>query len=228
MNPPPTYAASAVGFWNVEHFRADWDQATRLDSVVSAEGWRRNGMGPYAAHEGFPGHHLQLSIARQHPNPLRSILADPVQNEGWALYVEEELWRHGGFSDTPEARAAMLRSYRYRIARVIYDVQIETGAWTLQQGADFKHRAAAGQGEIDEDLLRSIQWPTQLISYFAGKRQIAGLREAYRRALGARYTDRAFHDAFLAEGSIPVALIRAKLLGESVPGLDDEAPARAR
>jgi len=37
--------------------------------------------------------------------------------------------------------------------------------------------------------------------------------------LGPRYSDRAFHDAFLAEGSIPVALIRAKLLGEPVPGI---------
>ncbi len=65
--------------------------------------------------------------------------------------------------------------------------------------------------------MRSIHWPAQLISYFTGKMQLMELRRAYRKKLGAAYSDRAFNDAVLAEGSIPVALIRAKLLGEAVP-----------
>jgi uncharacterized protein (DUF885 family) len=47
--------------------------------------------------------------------------------------------------------------------------------------------------------------------------QILELMEAYREKLGAAYSERRFHDALLAEGSVPVALIRAKLLGEPVP-----------
>jgi hypothetical protein len=219
MNPPPPFVDTTIGYWNVERFRVDWPLERRLEAVVDAEGWQKNGMGPYAAHEGFPGHHLQLAIARLHRDPLRSILADPVMNEGWGLYAEEELWRHGGLGKALEARAALMRSYRYRIARVIYDVNIETGAWDLQRGADFKQRAQPGKGEIDEDVLRAIQWPTQLISYFVGKQQILALREEVRKKWGNRYSDRAFHDAFLAEGSIPIALIRAKLLGEPVPGI---------
>ena len=219
MNPPPPFVEMNVGFWNVEHFSADWPAARRLQKVVTAENWRSNGMGPYAAHEGIPGHHLQLAIARLHKDPIRSILVDNVQNEGWALYAEEELWRHGGLGERPEAKAAVLRSCRFRTTRVVYDVNVETGAWDLQKAADFKHRAEPGKGEIDEDLLRSIQWPTQLIGYFTGKMQIVALKEAYRKKLGEAYSDRAFHDAFLAEGSIPVPLIRAKLLGEAVPDL---------
>ncbi len=216
MNPPPPLVAENIGYWNVEHFKADADH---LGAVVAAEGWRKNAMGPYAAHEGFPGHHLQLAIARLHVNPLRSILPDPVQIEGWALYAEEELWSHGGFGPSSEARHAVLSSYRFRIARVVYDVNIETGVWDLQQGADFQQRVAPGKGVINEDLLRAIQWPTQLICYFTGKLQIVELKAAYRQKLGKAYSDRAFHDAFLAEGSIPVPLIRAKLLGEPVPGI---------
>ena len=219
MNPPPPFVAAAVGWWNVEHFKPEWSAETRLDAVVNAEGWLDNWMGPYAAHEGFPGHHLQLAVARLHPDPIRSLLPDAVENEGWALYAEEELWRHGGLGAAPEAQRAMLRSYRFRIARVVYGVNIETGAWDLQRGADFKDRAEAGKGEIDEDVLRAIQWPTQLVCYFTGKLQILELKEAYRKKLGDAYSDRAFHDALLAEGSIPLALIRAKLLGEPVPGL---------
>ena len=47
--------------------------------------------------------------------------------------------------------------------------------------------------------------------------QLMDLRRAYHAKLGQAYSDRAFNDAVLAEGSIPVALIRAKLLGEPVP-----------
>ena len=217
MNPPPTYVASNVGYWNVEHFHAEWPLEARLEKITQAEGFLGNGLGPYSAHEGYPGHHLQLAIARLHPDPIRSILPDSVQNEGWGLYAEEALWQHGGFGPSPEARSAMLRSYRYRIARVVYDVNIETGAWDLQKGADFKDRAEPGKGEVDEDVLRAIQWPAQLIGYFAGKMQLRALREASQKKLGARYDERAFHDAFLAEGSIPIALIRAKMLGEPIP-----------
>ena len=101
-----------------------------------------------------------------------------------------------------------------------YDVNIETGTWSLQQAADWKHQKPGAP--LDEDLLRSINWPTQLICYFAGKSQILELREAVRAravAAGQPFDERAFHDAFLREGSIPVALTRAKMLGEPIPGL---------
>jgi hypothetical protein len=220
MNPPPPYVADTVGYWNVEHFKASWDAKTRLDTVVAADGWKTNGMGPYAAHEGFPGHHLQLAIARLNPDPIRRVLVDGMQNEGWGLYAEEELWRHGGLGDSANAHSAVLRSYRARIARVVYDVNLETGAWTLQDAADFQQHKPAGQGTIGEDVQRAINWPTQLLDYFTGKQQILALRAEYQQKLGAAYTDRRFHDAFLAEGSIPVPLIRAKLLGTPVPGIE--------
>lgn len=217
MNPPPTLGSDNVGYWNVNHIGPDTPVADRAATVVAFDNVRTNGMGTYAAHEGFPGHHLQLSVARLNPNPLRSILPDPVQNEGWGLYAEEVFYDNGGADPGSAAERTLLGSYRGRISRVVYDVNVETGRWTLQQGADFRARAAPGKGEIGPELLRTINWPTQLISYFAGKQQILELREAWRAKMGAAYSDRAFHDAFLAEGSIPIALIRAKMMGEAIP-----------
>jgi hypothetical protein len=219
MSPPPTYVTSDLGFWNVEHFQATWTEKERIETVTSAQGWATNGMGPYAAHEGFPGHHLQLAIARRNDDPLRSVLPDSVLMEGWALYAEEALWAHGGFGDASplETRRNVLRSLRHRIARVVYDVNVERGAWDLQRAADFKSRAAAGKGKIDEDLLRSIQWPTQLVHYWSGKLEIVRLRDELKKRQGAQFDERAFHDALLAEGSVPVALVRAKMLGEPIP-----------
>jgi len=217
MNPPPAIGESNVGWWNVEHFDPDWTLEERAERIVSAQEQSRTGMGPYAVHEGVPGHHLQLSIARLNPNPLRSILQDNVLVEGWAMYAEEMFWRAGGLGDSPEAEYKTLASWRGRIRRVFYDVYIECGDWTLQEGGDFRSQTRRGKGSVDEDILRTINWPAQLICYFAGKMQILELKDAYRAKLGTAYTERRFHDALLAEGSIPLALIRAKLLGEPVP-----------
>ncbi len=217
MNPPPPVGASNVGWWNVEHMDTAWTLEAKARRIAGAQGFRLSGMGPYAAHEGVPGHHLQLSICRLNPNPIRWILQDNCLVEGWALYAEEVFWAAGGHGDSPIAEYRMLGSYRARIRRVVYDVNIERGAWTLQQAADYKRNTEPGKGRVDEDILRSIQWPSQLITYFTGKQQLVDLRRECRAKWGASYSERRFHDAVLAEGSIPVALIRAKLLGEPVP-----------
>ncbi|MDE2511397.1 MAG: DUF885 family protein, partial [Elusimicrobia bacterium] len=221
MNPPPTYVRSNVGYWNVEHFHADWPLDRRLEAVLGALNQSVNGMGPYAAHEGVPGHHLQLSVARLIKDPLRSVLPDGVQNEGWALYAEGMFQKAGGLGPSVDAKYQTLDSWRFRVRRVIYDVNLESGFWSLQQAADFKHSVAEpGQGAVDEDVLRAVNWPAQLICYFSGKMQIVKLREDYKKKMGAAYTDRDFHDRFLAVGSVPIVFARAKLLEEPVPGLD--------
>lgn len=220
MNPPVAIGGDELGWWNVEHFSPEWDPKKRLAMVRAAVEHRSTDMGPYAVHEGLPGHHLQLSLARLHPNPLRKILYDNAMVEGWALYAEEAFWSAGGFGDGPAAEVQVLESYLYRVRRVFYDVHVESGDWSLQQAADFKTRARRGTGKADEDVLRTINWPTQLIGYFAGKQQILTLKDEYRTKLGAAYSDRKFHDALLGEGSIPLALIRAKMLGEPIPAVD--------
>jgi uncharacterized protein (DUF885 family) len=217
MNPPPPIGESNVGWWNVEHVDSTWTLDQKAGRIAAMQGYRVSWMGPYAAHEGVPGHHLQLSIARLHPNPLRWLLYDNELVEGWAMYAEESFWRAGGLGDSPLAAYRTLASWRGRIRRVVYDVNIERGDWTLQQAADYKRNTAPGQGVVDEDIMRSIHWPAQLIGYFAGREQLMDLRRDYRAKLGAAYDERAFNDAVLAEGSIPVTLIRAKLLGEPVP-----------
>ena len=218
MNPPPTYVDSNVGFWNVEHFKPSMPLADRIQTVQDAQDFDVTPMGPYAVHEGVPGHHLQLSIARLNPDPIRSVLADNVQTEGWALYAEDEFQQAGGLGPSANARYNTLGSWRFRVRRVMYDVNVETGAWTLQQAADWK--ASKKGADVDEDVLRTINWPSQLICYFAGKMQILDLKAAYKKKLGAAYTERKFNDALLSAGSVPYALIRAKMLGTPVPDFD--------
>jgi len=216
MSPPPLFGPPTVGWWNVNHFDAAWPLPRRLDMVQALRRQHDNGFGPYAVHEGIPGHHLQLAMARDNPDPIRTLLWDGPAVEGWALYAEQLFWEGGGFGQGEAAHAAVLGSYRGRIRRVFYDVNVETGRWTLQQAADWRGGTAAGAGTIDPELLRAIQWPTQLISYFAGKAQIIALRNEARARGGAGWSERDFHDALLAAGPIPLALARCKVLGEPV------------
>jgi hypothetical protein len=219
MNPPPPFLPEDIGWWNVEHFKPDMGLVEREQLVRDSVHYQLNGMGPYAVHEGIPGHHLQLAIARLNPNPLRNLFQDPVQNEGWALYSEQLMWEHGGLGTSPDAEYYTLRGWRSRIRRVVYDVKIETGVWTLQQAADWKAQAEPSKGTIDPDIQRAVNWPAQLICYFAGKEQILALKTDYKVKLGAAYSERRFHDELLAMGSIPYVFARAKLLGEAVPAL---------
>ena len=205
--------------WAFRWIGADWDDERKRETYKNLAYADNTFIGPYAAHEGVPGHHLQLSIARLNPDPIRSILYDSVQCEGWALYAEEMFFQSGGFAGAPRAELDTLSSYRARIRRVFYDVNIETGRWTLQQGADWKYNAEPGQGKLDEDLCRSIHWPTQLIGYFTGKMQILSLKKECQAAWGKDYSDRRFHDELLRAGSIPLALVRAELLKLDVPPL---------
>lgn len=223
MNPPAVYGDSNVGWWNVEHLGPDWTDDDRLQTVMRFRYPELFGLGTYAVHEGVPGHHLQLSIARENADPLRSVLMDNVPVEGWGLYAEQLFWEGGGFGDSVRAHANMLRSWKFRIRRVIYDVHVETGSWTLQEAADYKYGAQPGQGRIDEDLLRSINWPTQLICYFAGKMQILGLRDAARERAGSGWDGVAFHDRLLGQGSMPLVFARASMLGDSIPAMEPES-----
>jgi len=214
MSPPPLFGEQTVGWWNVENFSDDWSMDRRLEVVVNANRSKETWFGPYAVHEGVPGHHLQLAEVRANPNPLRTILWDNATVEGWGLYAEELFWEHGGFGDAPQAHRAMLGSYRYRIRRVVYDTKVATGRWTLQEAAAWK--SGQPDAEPGPDILRTINWPTQLIGYFAGKKQMVDLREEIRARQGAEYSEREFNDAILHAGLIPMPLIRAQMLGEPI------------
>ena len=220
MTPPPAFLDGNTSWWNVEHFDSKMSSADREATIRYAVLYRTNEMAPYAAHEGMPGHHLQLSVARLQADAIRSLFLDPVENEGWALYAEQEMWDQGGFGHDVDTHTAVLQSWRGRVRRVVYDVNMESGRWSLQQGADWRANTPAGTTPPTPEILRAINWPTQLICYFAGKEQILALKRDAKTRWGAAYSERRFNDELLALGSIPFVFARAKLLGEPVPDFD--------
>jgi len=66
----------------------------------------------------------------------------------------------------------------------------------------------------EAEVQRYTFTPTYQLSYLLGKVLILRLRDDERRRLGDRFSLRAFHDALLWTGSIPISFHRRFLAGE--------------
>ena len=109
-----------------------------------------------------------------------------------------------GYTSAPAERLIRARDARWRAVRIVLDVALHTGRLTP---AEASARLAAETGmareEADAEVLRYTQAPAYNLSYMWGRVRIERMRE---RAHARGISDRSFHDALLALGSIPVDL----------------------
>lgn len=214
--PPPPFSGSRTGHFYVRPVPEDMDQETREDYFERVHHRRFRNL---VVHEVWPGHHVQFLHALAHPSPLRRYRDDDVMIEGWALYCEQLLDDEGLWRELPSPRP--LQSLRFRAVRVLVDTALHTGALTLQGAADLmasRLGAPPGSPWITAEVARYAAEPTQAMSYLVGQHLVRQLRDDYLARHGeTRPVLRQFHDRFLAEGSIPIPLIREKLLGEPAP-----------
>lgn len=162
-------------------------------------------------HELIPGHHLQQFMNRRY-RPYRSSFRTPFWGEGWALYWEFILWDRG-FVKTPEDKIGALFWRSHRAARIIFSLNFHLGNWTPEQCVDL---LVDKVGHERENALAEVRrsfsgdyGPLYQMAYMMGGLQFYQL---HRDLVGTRkMTDRAFHDAVLREGSIPVEMVRAIL-----------------
>ncbi len=165
-----------------------------------------------AAHEGYPGHHLQFSHANKNSSLIRRILGTNVFIEGWALYCEELMWEQGFYTD-PKTRLLQLKDILWRACRVVIDVQLHTGEMTIDDAVKMLVETALLEKEnAISEVKRYSQSPTQPMSYLAGKLAILDLRNEYKKVRGEQFNLKEFHDRLLSFGSLPIQLIRDQLL----------------
>lgn len=166
-----------------------------------------------AVHEAYPGHHLQLSIANSHPSSIRRGFRTFFFVEGWALYCEEMMARSGLYEDTIGALINALEGVRYRAARIIVDVKLQTGAFSYGDALRFMVDTFGGsEAYYAREIKRYISNPIQPSSYLVGKLQIQDLLEEYRELRGNNFDLKKFHDELLGHGSIPLKLAKMLML----------------
>jgi uncharacterized protein (DUF885 family) len=77
---------------------------------------------------------------------------------------------------------------------------------------DFFHEHTAMDDQnIETEVDRYIAWPAQALSYKMGQRRILELRERAQQELGAKFDLRAFHDAVLDQGPLPLDVLETKI-----------------
>ena len=167
-----------------------------------------------AYHEGVPGHHLQFSIAQELTGlpPFRKYNLDVnAYTEGWAFY-SERLGKEVGFYQDPYSDYGRLQNEMWRAVRWVVDTGVHSKHWTRQQMVDFFHEHTAMDDEnINTEVDRYIAWPAQALSYKMGQMKILELRARAQKELGPKFDLRAFHDAVLDQGPLPLDMLEAKI-----------------
>ncbi|HTT19928.1 MAG TPA: DUF885 domain-containing protein [Candidatus Sulfotelmatobacter sp.] len=167
-----------------------------------------------AYHEGVPGHHLQFSIAQELTDlpPFRRFALDlNAYTEGWAFY-SERLGKEAGFYQDPYSDYGRLQNEMWRAVRWVVDTGVHSKHWTRQQMIDFFHEHTAMDDQnIETEVDRYIAWPAQALSYKMGQMKILELRDKAQRELGTKFDLRAFHDAVLDQGPLPLDVLETKI-----------------
>ncbi len=163
-------------------------------------------------HESAPGHSWQLSIAAEHKDLPRFRNAYiSAYGEGWAVYCER-LGTEMGMYHTPYERFGMLSYQAWRAARLVVDTGIHAEGWTRAQGQQYlRENTALSDHEIETEVDRYISWPGQALSYYLGEMSIQKERGKAEAALGAKFNLRAFHDAVLETGAVPLPVLEEHL-----------------
>jgi uncharacterized protein (DUF885 family) len=164
-------------------------------------------------HESAPGHAFQIPIAMEHKNQpeFRRLSYISAYGEGWALYCER-LGDEMGMYETPYDRFGMLGYQIWRAARLVVDTGVHSMGWTREQAIDYlKQYTALPEHEIGTEVDRYIAWPGQALSYYLGERAIVEGREHAEKALGEHFNIRAFHDAVLGLGSVPLPVLKTRI-----------------
>lgn len=164
-------------------------------------------------HESAPGHAFQMPLAAENKG-LPAYRRDTylsAYGEGWALY-SEALGEDMGLYDTPYDRFGMLSYQMWRAARLVVDTGIHTQGWTREQAQKYLHdNTALADHEIQTEVDRYIAWPGQALSYYMGMLTFVETRKRAEKALGPKFNIRAFHDAVLELGSVPLPVIDARV-----------------
>ena len=167
-----------------------------------------------AYHEGVPGHHLQFSIAQELTGlpPFRKYNLDlNAYTEGWAFY-SERLGKEVGFYQDPYSDYGRLQNEMWRVVRWVVDTGVHSKHWTRQQMVDFFHQHTAMDDQnIETEVDRYIAWPAQALSYKMGQMKILELRARAQKELGSKFDLRAFHDAVLDQGPLPLDILETKI-----------------
>ncbi|WP_120716145.1 DUF885 domain-containing protein [Tsuneonella amylolytica] len=168
---------------------------------------RKYDLADLAYHETIPGHVWQGEYSNSLPL-IRSLLAFNAYSEGWALYAEQLADELGAYDDFQVGRLGYLQSLAFRACRMVVDTGLHAKRWSRQQGVDFfVQRNGSKPEEVASEVDRYCSWPGQACGYKLGHAEIVRQRARAQAAMGSRYDLKAFDDAVVLGGNVPMDVL---------------------
>jgi uncharacterized protein (DUF885 family) len=179
--------------------------------IVKPESYRSPRMENLFLHEAIPGHHFQVSLTLENTAlpKFRRYDANNAYVEGWGLYTERMGTELGLYTD-PYQYFGMLIGDMQRAVRLVVDTGLHAKGWSREQALAFAAENEGGQPAAHVARIeRYMAAPGQALSYKIGQLKLLAIRAAAEKQLGAKFDIRAFHDAVLMEGALPLAVLEA-------------------
>ncbi len=195
----PTPDGKVPGLYYVN--LGNMEQATRYE------------MEALAYHEGIPGHHMQIAIARERKDlaQFRQYKWLSAFGEGWGLYAERLTKEMGMYTD-PVMDLGRLTMELWRAARLVVDTGLHAKKWSYKKTKDWMlENTLGGEVEIDSSIQRYLVLPGQATAYTIGMRKILEIRENAKKKLGAKFDLKSFHDELLRQGTLPLAILESHM-----------------
>jgi uncharacterized protein (DUF885 family) len=170
---------------------------------------------PLTIHEGSPGHYFQMAWSMHNPDPVRRYYYDSETQEGIGFYAEEMMMIAGLFDQQPKMKEAIYSMMRLRALRVVVDVKLALGEYTLQQTADYLHKTVPmDEGTANSEAAMFASTPGQAITYQIGKTDILKGMTLAKLQQGEAFSLQKYQDYVWLNGSVPFSLQRWELLGD--------------
>ena len=110
-----------------------------------------------------------------------------------------------GLYDDPYDHFGQLVYEMWRAVRLVVDTGMHAKGWSRERAiAYFKDNAAKTDQDIVNEVDRYIGTPGQALAYKIGQMKISELRAKAQRELGPKFDLRAYNDAVLETGSVPL------------------------
>ena len=207
--PGPYEKVAKEGFFNVTLPEANWPEVRVAEHM---EGFSRGTIISTAIHEAYPGHYVQFLWLQQVQSKVRKLIQVSSNSEGWAHYCEQMMLDEGYGNGDLKLRLGQLQDALLRDARYIVGIETHTGKMTYEQGIEFFVKEGyQTRANAERETKRGTSDPTYLV-YTLGKLEILRLREDYKKARGAQFSLKDFHDKFLKQGAPPLSIVRKAML----------------
>jgi uncharacterized protein (DUF885 family) len=207
--PVAIEAGAPGGYYNAPSLDGSRPGAYYINLRDTAE-WPKFQLPTLTYHEAVPGHHHQIALAQERTNVplLMKVLGFSAYSEGWALYAEQLADEIGMYENDPIGQIGYLQSLMFRATRLVVDSGMHAKRWSREQAIRFMVDALGdAESAVTTEIERYCVWPGQACSYKLGHTKWVELRANAQAALGDRFDIRAFHDAGMNTGGVPLTVL---------------------